>query len=363
MKKTLQVIVFIFFSFVFISWYPYIPKTTLKEKGLKGPVKTIIENVSVWDESNVIVQDFNKQGQLVEIRFFRSKRLPLDTTFGNNRQFPINGSFIGIDTTDLEYYYKITYKYNSKGMLIQEKKETNKKFICYEEKYFYNSEDSLDKKIYINYTDNKIDSSFNEYKYFYSKNKLHKVTIYNNLDTIQNDFFYFNEKNVIVKCVSILQTQKSPNLYYLSVFEYGQNIQLYKKSNWVSKSNDTIPNSDMLNTTEYVYNSKNLKIFVRYVDFLSKDVFKDITRVYSYKKDHLKKIEEQNKIEKKISITYFDNNGNCSKYIQYNLNSKNEKFNNMVIRINYKYDKYKNWVYTDMDGIKDKTIRNITYYE
>ncbi|MEI6346417.1 MAG: hypothetical protein WCP69_00595 [Bacteroidota bacterium] len=363
MKKTLQVIVLMIFSFVLISWYPYIPKTTLKEKGLKGPVKTIIENVSVFDERNVIVQDFNKQGQLVEIRFFRSKRLPLDTALGNKRQFPIKGKFFGLDTTNLEYHYKIAYKYNSKGLLIQEIKLTNKHFVSFEEKHFYNSEDSLVKKIFINNTENKIDSSIHEYKYFYSKNRLQKVTIYNNSDTIQNNFFYFNEKNMIVKCVSTIQTQKSPDLYHLSVFEYGQNKLLYKESNWVSQSNDTMPDSDILNTTEYKYNNENLKTYERYVYFLGKVVLKDITRVYSYKKEHLKKIEEQNTSEKKVSITYFDNTGNCSKYIQYNLNSENKKLNYLVIKINYEYDKFKNWVYTDMNGIKDKAIRNITYYE
>lgn len=131
------------------AWWPFVPSLSLQDKHLKGPVKTVIENVDYFSGRNIVVQHFNREGLLTEIRFFDAGSKVLHDPEVGAYVVDKPSHYMGLDTTRMVLARVLMFSYDSASQLINEKHINNEQLVYWENTYIHFAKDS---SIRINYS-------------------------------------------------------------------------------------------------------------------------------------------------------------------------------------------------------------------
>ncbi|MCD4723288.1 MAG: hypothetical protein K8R63_00495 [Bacteroidales bacterium] len=322
---------------------------TLIEKNVHGPVKTIIERGANFIDDCIVVQDYNTQGQLKEIRFFYNQMkfdtsdynemlkvvndtvLPFDSSFFMAQKYP---NYDGLDTLKMEYSHKICFNYSKTGKLLKEigYDENNELYFLHE--YYYNTKDSIKKEVsfYPDSANNLIKTSQTRYKYI-TRNSRIKMLEKSKSFRERKKSFYVTEH--ILRRDTIIQSYYNNNngqIWFIS-FEYGKNSK-------VEKFYRIFYNDTILENTTFLKFTDSLLIEQIDVDHYNEKINSKNVKTFTY--DSTGILIKSSEIDSsfltdfnKSSTTYFDSYSNPYMIIT---NSEDTTF------ISYEYDDEKNWI-------------------
>lgn len=366
-----QIITFLILVTAFVSKAQYNPETFLKENKLNGPVKTyVIIECNDLGHCHIEFREFNRKGQLIEVRCFGSGRDTIkDTINGKIIFFPIykNPFYRGLDTNELELYLKEYYSYNDKGKIVSKKRSDENDSCMNITKYVYNSIDSLIEKVNINFE--KADTNRLNYIYEYGENITQKYIIEDNKDTILKTVTYFDPHSGTSKNYQYHKRKEEGNnsIYYIEMTEYNKHNLLIKEENY---------SYDSLNVTktphrifEYKYNRKRQRVYSKVTNYSWGNWSNESKNYYFFRHGINYKITGETKkvydgsIVNSTYIILLDKceNDTLFKYTQ------GEK--TTITTEDYIYDKYNNWtyrkeIYKSQDKDKEEIHeRNFTYWE
>lgn len=334
----------------------YIHPTTLKQYGLNGPVKTLIEEASIPWNHGISVTNFSKQGKLTEIRYFIYKDTPFDyATFLSTTQ-----DYSELDTTDMILLRKESFKYNSKGLFINEQHIDSGNILNLERTYNYDLNDSLLQETIIYYgTTESPDSETIKYHYYSNIYSQQKIIIKDNNDTLLNLYTYFDEKGSIVKYVK----KRNDNSYEIKTQKYIRNKLLQKVQYF---NFDSITKVQKLESTEeYKYNWLNNLSYTYYFSAYRNTSSYQKFRFNRLKKSHFSYNPYDKANDISNSIFFYDIFGNIIKVINNSLLEENNKKTHKTRVDNFTYDKYHNVIeiFSDINGNRSVAYRaKISYY-
>jgi hypothetical protein len=351
-------------SFLLMAWWPYTPQTSLSEKKLNGPVRTVIENVANGAMNNIVVQIFNQNGKLIEIKYFEPKMvLSEDSAYMkilnvSNYYEPLNPEYKGLDTNKFVYSNKAIFHYNTNEKIRQKITLKRDNSLLYRYKCEYDTNDSLISEAYFHYNSfGKIEDSTLRTLEYFNYSTFNQKVIYENADIYFIDSYYSQNKVVKKRAYYKSDANKIWTIDYL----YDEIGNLLKETNSLIK--DT--NSEKLKEILYVYNKNNRIESVENLDFLGGNLFKTEKKEYFYEYDKLKKLittEEHNLVDPgniRKSIVFFNEKGDVVRSIIV------EHMDTLTSKFEYKYDNFGNWTsessYKD-DVFEDSIYRQIIYY-
>lgn len=327
---------------------------TLKEKNICGPVKTIIERGANWADECIVVQDFNTNGQLKEIRYFYDK-LKFDSieyseyikylkslksvndisVFLDSSIFMIPNYYDGLDTQMMRYSHKTCFEYTTSGKL---KKKTGFKVnneIYFLNEYYYDSKDSLKKELFFS-TDTlnnltKWGETYYKYKSKDTKTRILKKT--QHFYPKRNQFFMIIENTL--QNDTLIQKFKNINNEKIWLTKYKYDHCHNNENYFAIKEEDTV-----LVGIKNVYFKNSFVDSQVNCDYYNGFLERENIIKYSYDSTGIlmntTEIDSTfNNIHGEISITQFDSNGNPI------LITENDKDTTWIT---YKYDRYKNWI-------------------
>lgn len=195
MMKYRRYISIIILSGLLISWHPYKPNLDKIDDNLKGPVKTVIEDVWNWGDKDIVVKEYNRSGKLKEIKFYGLSTFEDSIILGSFADTILNLT----DTNKLHLLYKNTYEYSASKKIIKYRRinELKNKTDFWSE-LNYDINDSL--VSIIEYVNNENDSividSTNIY-YNIHNTTLEKTVVNNSLDTVLEKEYFFNSQGKV----------------------------------------------------------------------------------------------------------------------------------------------------------------------
>jgi hypothetical protein len=356
-------------SVFILAWYPYEIKRTLSEKNIKGPVKTIFENVDNWDKRNIVVQNFNLNGKITEIRFYAPKTEKcidsfmlelLDIPFV---EIPINADYKGLDTNEFEFSHRNIYKYGTNDKISHEISFIGEDKMYSEKKYEYDRNDSLILETYYRYDsfgevcDSSIDVSIFESE----KRDNQTRTVYPVGEDELLEVKYYDQ-NKCIKC----ERKYSNDTSVLKVVEYSYGIygKLLESNSYQVENDDTIPSRVYKYTYDKV--SKLIKKYER-VDYFFGELSEIRTIAYFYSNEVLSesifnktKIYSDSNLVKSETRTQYDKYGNSKLVEWHNVDGSGS------CTYKYEYDNFGNWTNVkayENNVVVDSAERIILYHD
>lgn len=340
-------------SFVFMSFNPFEPLMTLKERELKGPVKTVTNDAVSWG-SSIVVEVFNKKGKLIELKGFGRDFSDTNELIKKQKDSicaDIDTAFTGYKFEYRTYcYYSKIDKIDSILCFYGNEKLTNKKNYC------YNKFDDLVKVIWYKYdlVEN-IDSTFLEFYEYTLDEKKYIKTIDSWSDTSMFICYQQKYKN---KLLTIYEEYYNGKLSSV--------VKIFKKYN---RHGDLIFEEEVQSID---YSSPEQKVSFKKLKYNKKKLLKKkLDLNYETKFFYLKDGTLEKSISRYIGaddlfkdnefiITLYDLQGNIIER-SYTYNGKPEKY-----IYKYQYDFYGNWTdceeYSN-DVLQNKKSRKFVYYE
>lgn len=352
-----RIIILIIISAIFISWHPYTHKETLKAKKLKGRVKFVIENVNHWADHCIVFQNFNKRGQLSEIRYYLPKTVFVDDTIFGKLPEKLNSDYRGLDTSIFDFSHKYRYQYNSKGGIVHIAGVDKEDTLFFEKIFEYNSKDSLVKQVSYYYENGKVrDSSVTQYMFETSASFISKIIIEDIKDTLW--VFSTLNNNKIVKKESY-RNGYFDNISTIELFDYNKRGLTTRIDEYSFNKETQNKTPAILRETEYDENEITSEKTTIYSEG---QIDRIIQKKYSYESGLTKTVEvttNRNDTVLSYNEVYYDKFQNIIKYIGQSYPSEFEGY------YEYKYDDYGNWIeMTPKENGENGEIvkREIKYY-
>lgn len=365
MNKSISIVI-ILFSFLLISWHPYRPNLDKKNDNLKGNVKTLIEYV--WDcgDKFIIVKEYNKNGKLIEIKYYGLSNFEDNMVYGS---FPDSIKSL-TDTNKLLLLYIDKYEYSASGNLNRHKRfDVKENTYYYISSLYYNEKDSLIaiSNIRFQEKDSILTDSTNIY-FSYYKNTTTKTIVNNSMDTVMLVTYYFNKQGSIDSTV----TYKEKNCNCLSTerYIYDEFGRLRLKTK-IGKPKYSFDNCNI---------EREISTFNEYgniikEEYINEDEFDNKRKEIIFEYDTLKKIKkilnfnyEYNILDSFSESLYNGNNDYTNWYaVDYYIDD-----DNILVEIPtkesciYEYDSNGNWTKVKryrMGQLDSEDKRIINYYE
>jgi len=348
-----------------MAFHPYSPILDKNEENLKGDVKTVIEKRMDWNQEIVVQRDFNKQGKVIQIKYYSAKRNKNDSIIAKLPE-PLK-SIKDINKLQLDWVTKYTYSNTNKLLEINGESLVGKEYR--KTRYKYDKNDSLIFEKKINYYWDSLHVDTTCYNYYRNDDTIFKEEIHNG-DTLESGKFIldFNQrllKSFVIRPHRLCQIETSyfyeslGKLMMLKVHEdygYMENNSiisyLYDSENHLVKyeKNDYDSFSKERNEIIYQYDV-NGNMIQEFKSRISQNIVNEF-QVHSYN-------SSQDLINWYCSHIYQKDSLNYKQYVDKGL------------RYEYKYDRKGNWIkrieYRPnnlflFDEVRERTERIILYY-
>lgn len=346
-KRKGQLVGLIICSVLLTAMRPYIPQKTLKEKKLKGPVRMVIEKVDHYNYPTVVVHVYDTLGRLESIRYFKEE---IDDDYSTH-SIP--------DTTNTKLSFFVTYRYNEKSKILEEKSINPDGKVANEIRYIYDEKDSLVRVVFYSFNDSGAtrDSSILEYTYWSGDWNLTQ-SVYGH-DT-HRFYTQYDEKNMARK--EMTWDSRDSDRIILTEYEYNDIGKVIRERR---SSEDTMIKKINFKTDIYYVYEDTLLVRVKSID--SNYIIQSIETsesVFSYM--HGKLVQEKH-FRKSIFQSETDSSSLFYAFNEFGDQTyATEPVNGIGINRSweYEYDSHGNWIkrWLTQDKEVDIKSRIIVYY-
>jgi hypothetical protein len=321
-----------------MAFHPYSPILDKNEENLKGDVKTVIEKSMNWNQEIVVQRDFNKQGKVVQIKYYSAK---LDKNDSIIAEIPKKlKSLKNLNKLQLDWVTKFTYSNTNKLLEINGESKVGKEFK--KSIYKYDKNDSLIFEIRLNYFWDSLHVDSTCYNYYRNDDTIFKEEIHNG-DTLESGKYILDFDQKLLKSIvkkHYRSCQIETTYFYESLgklmmvkvhedYGYMENNSiisyLYDFENRIVKyeKNDYDSYSKERNEIIYQYDV-NGNILQEFKSRISQNIVNEF-QVHSYNSRH-------------DLIHWYSNNGYQKDSSKYNYYIAGQE------RFEYKYDRKDNWI-------------------
>lgn len=360
--KNIQFIILIGLSVGLMSWHPYEPKMTLKEKELRGKVALVVENVSHWGHRCIVYQKYNKKGNLDEIRYYIPRQIMIDDSVFGKIPESVNENYRGLDTNMFRLGYRFVYSYNQNGKLINSKGITPGDTVFWEHSFQYDSYDSLVKIVYRYYHDGILNDSTVEKKHYeHGHGFLIMTAFHNNPDSAYSSIRLF-DRDGRVKSIFYIEGFNNRREIKGETYEYKRKGNIIRREYYKTDLNCKNEIIIRISYEKWRRNLLRREKTINYCDYYEpmngiEETTKYIHRRGLLKEMIVKKVKNDSTLEH-YEVCY-DKYRNYVKAIDISLSGIE------VWRYTYVYDQQGNWIRSGMqgDGKSEPDMeRIITYY-
>lgn len=372
MRRIRIAFIFICITLLFQNWHPFSYQMTLKKKKLKGPVKMVIERGMNFYNECITVQDFNKKGQLAEIRYFYNQQIfdstitklnfeTVNKTILDSSLFliPKYPNYYGLDTNMMEYSHKISFSYLKNGKIASEVGRQTNNEIYFKRLYSYNSLDSLiqEQGFYLDSLNSLSLHYLTTISYEITDSSSTTKTTTNNilaksLPEILTETTFYNQKHPVKK-ISHYDYHTGERCY-LTVLTYHGDTLI---SNITQIESDKTADNELI-IFEIKINNKLYE--VKRTTIENNKIAKTESADWIFKNKKLttviNRIKSDFDSKEKIFFTHYDQFENETLLISVNQDT---------IFTNYRYDNFNNWIHrsTVSKNKTRNTSRLIYYYD
>lgn len=179
-----------------MAFHPYSPILDKNEENLKGDVKTVIEKSMDWGQEIIVQRDFNKQGKVIQIKYYSAKRDKNDSVIAEISEKL--KSIKDLNKLQLDWVTKFTYSNTNKLLEINGESKVGKEFK--KTIYKYDKNDSLIFEKKLNYFWDSLHVDSTCYLYYRNDDTIFKEKIHNG-DTLESGKYILDFDQKLLKSI------------------------------------------------------------------------------------------------------------------------------------------------------------------